>query len=357
MPAAPPRRPLGDRARPDRAAQAPSISCAEPPRLGLIRRQQAGPEVLEVLVEGAAGDAGQLGHASRGDAAVALLGERRRRGLEQPQPLVRADQVGRDAVAAGGRRSGGDGLHLGGSARAGRRSAAARSSPPPRPVSRGPLALEQIARPLEGAFGRLLAEVGAGGEVHQLGQRVPERGPGRRRSSASQTQDSIPPTTKTPVASGGASAGSMSARALSIAAASRSTAASCRASAGSPAICTSTKSARAIAGRAVTNWNRRTIAVPHAGLPARSGRRRFQHADAEPLDPGRVGLREAVLLALEVLVELRPVAAAVLEDRAHRGLAEADLAGGDQHPFHRPLAHVGSEPPFAPSESTLVDRC
>ena len=127
-----------------------------------------------MLVEGAAGDAGQLGDPSGGDAAVALLGERRRRGLEQAQALVRPDQVGRDAVAAGGRRSGGTASGLGrlGEGGAGDQAqlghlSASRSS---RARSRS----SSDARPLEGGFGLLVAEVGAGGEVHQLGQGVPE---------------------------------------------------------------------------------------------------------------------------------------------------------------------------------------
>jgi hypothetical protein len=81
-------------------AQALSIGLAKLPRFGYVSGQQAGPKVLEVLVEGAAGDSGQLGHPGCRKTAVALLRERCCGRLEQPQALVGPDQVRRDSVAA-----------------------------------------------------------------------------------------------------------------------------------------------------------------------------------------------------------------------------------------------------------------
>ena len=75
---------------------------AEPVGAGHVGGEHAVPEVAEVLVEGAGGDAGQLADVGGGDAGVAVLGERLGHRREQPPALVLDDQVGGDAVAAGG---------------------------------------------------------------------------------------------------------------------------------------------------------------------------------------------------------------------------------------------------------------
>ena len=147
------------------------------PRFRFVGGQQAGPEILEVLVEGAAGDAGQLGDARCGEAAVALLGERGGRCLEQPQALVRPHQVGGDAVAAGGRRSGACGLGLGGLGEGGAGDQPQLGHPSPAsstPISRARSRSSKMLARSKAPSACLLAEVGAGGEVHQLRQRVPD---------------------------------------------------------------------------------------------------------------------------------------------------------------------------------------
>ena len=78
---------------------------AEPVGAGHVGGQHAVPEVAEVLVEGAGGDAGPLADLGGGDAGVAVLGERLGHRRQQPPALVLDDEVGGDAVAAGGEAS------------------------------------------------------------------------------------------------------------------------------------------------------------------------------------------------------------------------------------------------------------
>ena len=136
--------------------------------------EQAVPEVAEVLVEGAGRDAGPLADLGGGDAAVAVLGERLGHRREQPQALVLDDQVGGDAVAAGGQAAG--------EGRARREGPVARRSPAtsrssrhrPSPSSWARSRSSRLLGLFERLLGRLVAQVGADREVHQLGQGVPD---------------------------------------------------------------------------------------------------------------------------------------------------------------------------------------
>jgi hypothetical protein len=300
-----------------------------------------------VLIEGAAGDAGQLGHARGSEPAVALLGERFRRRLEQPlRWCVRTRSPA--CRGAGGQAHGGAEASRRRVGSAVRRSAAARSSSAP--VSRGTLPLEQDARPLEGAFGGLLAEVGADAKCISSGS-ASQSSPGSPSPSASQTQDSIPPTTKTPVASGGAAAGSMSARALSIARRGRSTTALVAGQ--SPARRRSAPRRRAPRDRgcAVAKRKRPHDRLAHAGLPAGHARRRLEQvgrraARSRPRRPARSSppcSRSAGRTG---------AGGPPLYSRIERteGLAEAELAAGDQHASMAPSRTSRSEPSLCRSD-------
>lgn len=77
--------------------------------------------------------------------------------------------------------------------------------------------------------------------------------------------------------------------------------------------------------------------APFASLRSIVGFKRLANRGQDRLDLEALE-QCSVLLAREVLVELRPVAAAALEDRPHRGGPVAELADGAQRRLHRRFA-------------------